>query len=129
MENMKLKRKRDNIFWPSPTGNRTSDLNLGFLNKFPPTTWILREIRSIELTVLKKSRLYSTIKYKSVQRSVALFSSTTIFNLMSFKNLREIYSIRNIASKVILKDSNETLHFRFCLKIFLRFTSYITVLF
>ena len=34
------------------------DLNPGFLNKFPPTIWILREIRSIELTVLKKSRLY-----------------------------------------------------------------------
>jgi hypothetical protein len=34
------------------------DLNLGFLNKFPPKIWILREIRSIELTVLKKSRLY-----------------------------------------------------------------------
>ena len=34
------------------------DLNPGFLNKFPPKIWILREIRSIELTVLKKSWLY-----------------------------------------------------------------------
>ena len=34
------------------------DLNPGLLNKFPPIIWILREIRSIELTVLKKSRLY-----------------------------------------------------------------------
>jgi hypothetical protein len=34
------------------------DLNPGFLNKtFPPKVRILREIRSIELTVLKKSRL------------------------------------------------------------------------
>ena len=30
------------------------DLNPGFLKKLPPTIWILREIRSIELTVLKK---------------------------------------------------------------------------
>ena len=38
------------------------DLNPGFLNKtFPPKIWILREIRSIELTVLKKSRLYVCI--------------------------------------------------------------------
>ena len=28
------------------------DLNPGFLNKFPPKIWILREIRSIELKVL-----------------------------------------------------------------------------
>ena len=34
------------------------DLNPGFLNKFPPTIWLSRDIRSIELTVLKKSRLY-----------------------------------------------------------------------
>ena len=35
------------------------DLNPGFLNKtFPPKIWILREIRSTELTVLKKSGLY-----------------------------------------------------------------------
>ena len=34
------------------------DLNPGFLNKFPSKIRILREIRSIELTVLKKSRLY-----------------------------------------------------------------------
>jgi hypothetical protein len=34
------------------------DLNPGFLNKFLPTIWILREIRSIELKVLKKSWLY-----------------------------------------------------------------------
>ena len=31
-----------------------SDLNPGFLNKFPPTIWLSRDIRSIELTVLKK---------------------------------------------------------------------------
>ena len=35
------------------------DLNPEFLNKtFPPKIWILREITSIELTVLKKSWLY-----------------------------------------------------------------------
>ena len=34
------------------------DLNLGFLNKFLPTIGILRKIRSIKLTVLKKSRFY-----------------------------------------------------------------------
>jgi len=35
------------------------DLNPGFLNKtFSPKIWILREIGSMELTVLKKSRLY-----------------------------------------------------------------------
>ena len=34
------------------------DLNPKFLNKFLPTIWILREIRSIELMVLKKPRLY-----------------------------------------------------------------------
>jgi hypothetical protein len=33
------------------------DLNPGFLNKFLPTILILREIRSIEHTFLKKSRL------------------------------------------------------------------------
>ena len=34
------------------------DLNPGFWNKtFPPKIWILWEIRSIELTVLKKTRL------------------------------------------------------------------------
>ena len=34
------------------------DWNPGFLNKFLPTICILREIRSLELTVLKKYRLY-----------------------------------------------------------------------
>ena len=35
------------------------DLNPGVLNKtFPPKIWILSKIRSIELTVLKKSGLY-----------------------------------------------------------------------
>ena len=43
------------IFMTLPHG----DLNPGFLNKtFPPKILILREIRSIELTFLKKSRLY-----------------------------------------------------------------------
>ena len=41
------------------------DLNPGFLNKtFPPKIWILREIRSIELTVLKKSRPYLTMNFR-----------------------------------------------------------------
>jgi hypothetical protein len=40
---------RKNLTFPN------GDLNPGFLNKFPPKIWILREIRSIELTVLKKS--------------------------------------------------------------------------
>ena len=45
------------------------DSNPRFLNKtFPPKIWILRKIRSIELTVLKKSRLYIvfTLKTESV---------------------------------------------------------------
>ena len=41
---------------------RWKDLNPGFLNKFLPTVWIFREIRSIELTVLKKSQLYQMCK-------------------------------------------------------------------
>ena len=52
MENKKMKRKRDKKM-TFPNG----DLNPGYLNKFPPTIGILREIRSIELTVFKKSRL------------------------------------------------------------------------
>ena len=32
-------------------------LNPGFLNKFPPMIWILREIRSMKLTEIKISRL------------------------------------------------------------------------
>jgi hypothetical protein len=38
------------------------DLNPGFLNKFPPKVWILREISSIELGVLRTSGLYRTLK-------------------------------------------------------------------
>ena len=34
------------------------DLNPGFFNMFLPKIWILREIRLIEHTVLKKSRRY-----------------------------------------------------------------------
>ena len=34
------------------------DLNPRILNKFLPKIWILMEIRSIELTVLKISRIY-----------------------------------------------------------------------
>ena len=37
------------------------DLNPEFLNKFLPTILILREIRSIEHTVLKKSQLYFSV--------------------------------------------------------------------
>ena len=48
----KEKRTKKNLTFPD------GDLNPRFLNKFPPKIWILREIRSIELTVLKKSRLY-----------------------------------------------------------------------
>ena len=53
MENMKMKRKWDKKNLTIPDG----DLNSGFLNKFPLKIWILREIKSIKLTVLKKSRL------------------------------------------------------------------------
>ena len=52
MDNIKMKRKQDKKNLTFPNGY----LNPGFLNKFPPTIWILREIRSIELTVLKQSR-------------------------------------------------------------------------
>jgi hypothetical protein len=57
MKNAKKKRKMAKKFtlphW---------DLNPGFLNiTFPPKIWILREIRSIELTVLKKSGLYQSL--------------------------------------------------------------------
>ena len=44
------KGKEERKLWPSPTGIRTPD--------FWTKLWILREIRSIELKVLKKSRLY-----------------------------------------------------------------------
>ena len=54
MENMKMKRKRDKKIWPSQTGFEPR-----IFEQVPaPTIWILREIRSIELPVLKKSRLY-----------------------------------------------------------------------
>ena len=49
------------------------DLNPGFLNKFPPTIWNLREIRSIELTVLKKSRLYLHVCYVNVNKLQMVF--------------------------------------------------------
>ena len=38
-------------------------LNPGFLNKFPPMIWILREIRSIKLMILKKYRPYNNDVY------------------------------------------------------------------
>ena len=38
--------------------NTTTYLNSRFLNKFPPKIWILREIRSIELSGLRISRLH-----------------------------------------------------------------------
>ena len=42
------------------------DSNPRFLNKtFPPKIWILRDIRSIELMVLKKSQLYLTKNWHS----------------------------------------------------------------
>ena len=47
---MKMKWKQDKRNLTFPDG----DLNPKFLNKFPPKIWILREIRSIELKVLKK---------------------------------------------------------------------------
>ena len=53
MNNMKMKRKND-----KKITFLDGDLNPGFLNKFPPKIWILREIRSIELAVLRISQLY-----------------------------------------------------------------------
>ena len=50
------------------------DLNLWFLSKFPPKIWILREIRSIEVTVLKKSWLYGGYSFRT--------------NLVSFRTFR-----------------------------------------
>ena len=46
------KKGQKNLTFPN------GDLNPGFLNKFPPKIWILREIELIELVVLKISRLY-----------------------------------------------------------------------
>ena len=67
--------------------NSIRDLNPRFLNKtFPPKVWILREIRSIELTVLKKSRLYSTSQRDFNTLITRLFSVKSRF----FKN-RELY--------------------------------------
>ena len=64
----KVKKKRKMAkYLTLPHGN----LNPGFLNKtFPLKISILREIRSIELTVLKKSRLYcrTALKRKDVLR-------------------------------------------------------------
>ena len=55
MDKMKKVKKKRKLALPNV------DLNPRFLNKtFPPKIWILREIRSIELMVLKKSRLYVT---------------------------------------------------------------------
>ena len=42
---------------------RSGDLNPGFLNKFPPKIWILREIRFIEPGVLRTSGLYRHCMY------------------------------------------------------------------
>ena len=62
------------------------DLNPGFLNKFPPKIWILREISSIELKVLKKSWLYlgrqktSSVIYSSLNAD--MYSN---FQYLSFK--------------------------------------------
>ena len=51
-QNKKGKEKKKN-------GKKNWDLNPGFLSKtFPPKIYILSDIRSIEMTVLKKSRLY-----------------------------------------------------------------------
>ena len=47
------KKEKWQKIWPSYTGIQPKILNKTFL----PKIWILREIRSIELTVLKKSRL------------------------------------------------------------------------
>ena len=55
IENMKRKWDKKNL----TCTNR--DLNLGFLNKFPPKILILREIRSIQLMVLKKTTLTELI--------------------------------------------------------------------
>ena len=51
---MEIKRKQDKNILTFPNGN----LNPGFLYKFPLKIWILREIRSINLTVLKRSWFY-----------------------------------------------------------------------
>ena len=47
-------------------------LNLGFLNEFLSKIWILRESRSIELMILKKSQLYL------IGRTMTSWTSRTI---------------------------------------------------
>ena len=54
---------------------RSGDLNPGFLNKFPPKIWILREIRFIEPGVLRTSGLYLTIFFRCPRHS--MISKTT----------------------------------------------------
>ena len=55
-ENEKKKEQNFLTFW-------SGDLNPGFLNKFPPKIWILREIRFIEPGVLRTSGLYMDLAY------------------------------------------------------------------
>ena len=51
--------KKDKIFF-----DRSGDSNPRFLSKtFPPKIWIFREIRFIELGVLRTSGLYNTFKF------------------------------------------------------------------
>ena len=71
MKKVKMKRKMaKNLTLPH------WDSNPRFLNKtFPHKIWILREIRSIELTVLKKSRLYTII---NIRKCLYFFDLTTL---------------------------------------------------
>ena len=78
------------------------DLNRRFLNKLLPTIWNLREIRSIELTVLKKSRLYLHVCYVNVNKLQMVFvrkkksgfaHSDSLFDLMNSKQDHKIWRL------------------------------------
>ena len=94
MKKVKKKRKMaKNLTLPH------GDLNPRYLNKtFPPKIWILREIRSIELKVLKKSRLYNpvhismkVIPWAAVKNPIrVVFFSRMIWNWTKWQDKRPV---------------------------------------
>ena len=121
MENMKIKWDKKN--WPFPTGI----WNPGFLNKFPPKIWILREIRLIELTVLKKSWLY--LGYITLMHLCSLHvpSSTFWFNILYYglmwlrMHLRLLRGQKGFPSTTLiitfLPENNTRIFCQFCVVI------------
>ena len=57
MENLKMKEKGQNIFWPSRAGIPTPDflIMLAWKFKFPPTIWIFKVIGTNLLSLLKSN--------------------------------------------------------------------------